>query len=323
MTAEKVPLVSVVIPVYNDERYVGDCVKSVLAGTYPQQEVIVVDDGSTDDTPTILGSFADRIHYVRQENRGPAAALNEGIRASSGVYVAWLSSDDLFYPNKIGLQVRLLLREPRASLVYTDYTMIDGRGRVLRTVCCEAPCPTAALTRMLRGNYVNGSTVLMRRACFSEVGGFDETLRAAVDTDMWFRLLKAGMEFRHISEPLVWYRWHRKNLSHNYRLMRESKDTVRVRVVKSFSPEELFGPVLGSGGRGLKSEYELLAWLLAKQLNTRAARAALAKARQQGPLSRRGAALALVLRAIDNRAFYAAVSMLRKQRRLLLDLLRL
>jgi teichuronic acid biosynthesis glycosyltransferase TuaG len=241
------PKVSVIIPVYNQERYVGECVESVLGQDYPNLEVIVVDDGSTDGTARILEGFDDRIHYIRQDNRGAAAALNVGLRAAAGALVGWLSADDLYLPGKIRAQVEKMMREPEVALVYTDWIMIDGEGRKLRTFRAACPPADEFARAMLKDNPVNGSSVLIRRECFETAGYFDETLRANVDGDMWFRLLRQGCRFGHIAQPLIKYRWHSSNLSHDYLLMQACKDRVALGVIETFSVEQLFGAAAQRG----------------------------------------------------------------------------
>ncbi|MEM4217279.1 MAG: glycosyltransferase family 2 protein, partial [Candidatus Methanomethylicaceae archaeon] len=231
------PKVSVIIPVYNCEKYIRECVESVLSQDYENLEVIVVDDGSTDATPNILKEFGQKIRYIHQANRGAAAALNEGIRFASGSLIAWLSADDLYLPGKIIAQVQKFQEDPSLGLVYTDWIMIDAEGREILTV--QAPCPPekAFVREMLKGNFINGSSVLIRRECFERAGYFDERLPADVDGDMWFRLLKHGYRFGHVPKLLLKYRWHPSNLSHNYRLMQTCKDKVRLKVIETFSAE--------------------------------------------------------------------------------------
>lgn len=310
---------SVIIPVYNQEKYIKECVKSVLSQDYENLEVIVVDDGSTDATPEILKSFGEKICYIYQDNRGAAAALNVGLRLTQGSLVAWLSSDDLYLPGKITSQVQKLQENPSLGLVYTDWTMIDAEGRELQTVC--APCPPAkAFAReMLKGNFINGSSVLIKKECFKRVGYFDERLPADVDGDMWFRLLKQGYHFGHVPRLLLKYRWHSGNLSHNYHLMQACKDQVRLKVIETFSIEQLFGDLLKDGSFNEGEAYEKLAWTVAKDFNFRAARFALQKSSHANRSSLRRIFLAGTLRVMDTKIFLAILSRVRKMRRVWLD----
>lgn len=176
--------------------------------------MIVVDDGSTDGTPAILQTYGDRVRHVRQQNQGVAPALNHGLSQAKGAYVAWLSSDDLFLPEKIARQAQFLDENPSFDLVYTDFYEIDGDGTVIREVRSPWYANQAEFTRaMLRNNFVNGSSILGRREALERVGGFDTGLRFQSDGTTWFRMLAHGA-FGHLPLPLVKYRWHTGNASH-------------------------------------------------------------------------------------------------------------
>lgn len=214
------PRVSVITPVYNHERFIAECVESILAQTYNDFEIIVVDDGSTDRTPEILATYKDRITVIRQPNAGGAAALNTALKQARGEYIAWLSSDDVFTPTKLQEQVDFLDNNARFSLVYTDFYYNDTQGSILAKV--RAPYfneKKSFLYHMLVANFINGSTVMFKRTCIDSVGPFDATMRFHADGDLWFRMLKY-FEFGHISKPLLKYRWHASNLSHHFREMK-------------------------------------------------------------------------------------------------------
>lgn len=205
--------VSVVIPTYNQEEFVCEAVESALAQTFADVEVIVVDDGSTDGTPRRLQPYGNRIRYLRKENGGPSSALNVGIRAATGEFFAWLSSDDVFYPQKIERQVACLESDPAVGLVYTDFEVVQADGS--RLYQFESPLHAsrqAAAEALLSHCFINGSTVMMRMACFDRIGLFDERYRQGQDYDMWLRVL-SQYDFGHVPEILLRYRWHWKNLS--------------------------------------------------------------------------------------------------------------
>src|SRR5579864_8740685 len=115
------PQVSVVIPAYNAARFLGDAIQSVLNQTYSNFEVVVVNDGSTDDTESVVRSFGDRLFYVKQANKGVSAARNEGIKRARGQYVAFLDSDDVWLPTKLAEQIPFLEQNPEVGLVYSDW----------------------------------------------------------------------------------------------------------------------------------------------------------------------------------------------------------
>ena len=276
------PLVSVVIPVYNDARYIRESIVSALNQDYQNLEVIVVDDGSTDSTPEILKKFNNKIRNIRQENRGTAAALNKGIKNANGQLIAWLSSDDLFLPKKIGHQVEKFFENPLLEIIYTDYIVIDSKGEEIKIVRCPLPHKDRFVLEMLKNNFVNGSSVIIRRECFEKVGFFDETLAIDSDGDMWFRMLKNGCRFGHIPIPLLKYRWHEGNLSHRYKLAESCKDRVRIKVLQTYSTHELFGDFSKDKKNAVNYAYKDLALILARQWLFRSATLAMTKSMGHG-----------------------------------------
>ncbi len=274
------PEVSVIIPVYNHERFIGECVESVLAQDFPSLEVIVVDDGSTDGTPDILRYYRNEIRYIRQENRGCAAALNVGVKAARGDYVAWLSSDDVFLPGKIRAQMDVFREREEVVLVYTDFRIIDSEGRRLQDVLIDYGEEGIYLFSLLSANIINGSSVLMRKKAVESLGGFDETLPVDVDGDMWFRMLAAGMKFAHVPEILLLYRFHETNLSRDVKRMHFWKDKVRARSIEAAPVENMFGDYVEREGFTPSKGYLVLADLMMKGGFLQASKAAFRKAEE-------------------------------------------
>ncbi|MFD2333400.1 glycosyltransferase family 2 protein [Cohnella sp. GCM10020058] len=201
------PIVTVVIPFYNDP-YVNEAIDSVLAQTYEPIEIIVVDDGSQAHVERILPPYAGRLRYIGKANGGTASALNAGIRAASGEYVAWLSSDDRFRPDKIERQLTYM-RERNAMICCTDFAVIDGGGTVVDSRYGEAYPDSLALMRLLASvNAINGCTVMMRKDIFQVVGTFNETLRFTQDYDFWARTVLSGISIDYLAVPLTEYRMH-------------------------------------------------------------------------------------------------------------------
>jgi glycosyltransferase involved in cell wall biosynthesis len=197
------PVVSVVIPTYNYGRFVTAAVDSVLAQTRPADEIIVIDDGSTDDTRDRLAGCRDRITYVYQANQGLPAARNTGIRAARGDLIAFLDSDDLWHPRKLEAQLAVLAGTPALGLVAAD-SVADFRGE-WPAVGDPAALPTRPVTLrdiLVRSRF-GPSSVLARRACFDAVGLFDPDLRSAEDRDMWLRIA-ARFPTVKVESPL-WY----------------------------------------------------------------------------------------------------------------------
>jgi glycosyltransferase involved in cell wall biosynthesis len=206
------PLVSVIIPAYNAEAFLGETLDSVLAQTYPNLEIIVVDDGSTDATPHLLETYGDRICVLHQANAGQAAARNYGARKAHGELLAFLDSDDLWDPDKIARQVALLTRFPEALATYCDHRTIDEQGRLLASsAALSNPRPSGNILRtLLMGSCITTpGLVLLRRRAFDIAGGFDETvlMRGHEDSALWLRLATQG-SFVYSPRTLVSYRQH-------------------------------------------------------------------------------------------------------------------
>ncbi len=234
--------ISVIIPVYNQERYLGDAIDSVLAQTYTDYELIVVDDGSTDGTPEVIASYGLRVRGFRKPNGGGASALNLGISQAQGDWIAWLSSDDLWEPHKLALQVEAIGQSPTVGLVFSDDLRIDSHGRVIGE--SYAWCPRTKLAQQVwlaRKCFINGSTALIRHDVFDNVGLFDETERFAPDYDLWFRIVQR-YDVLHIPEPLVRYRVHPGQTSTNVRAMRQAGKRVLIKGLRRMeATAALFG----------------------------------------------------------------------------------
>jgi glycosyltransferase involved in cell wall biosynthesis len=219
------PAVSVVIPTYNAARYLTEAVVSVLSQSFRDIEVIVVDDGSTDDTAAVVSRFGPPVRYMRQQNRGVAEARNRGIEQSRGRYVAFLDADDTWLPNKIDRQITSLVEAGDQRACYSAYAICDAR---LQPLALQRSVRRGLTLEdlMLRGNVVgSGSVVVCDRSLFSIVGGFDLNLSQCADWDMWIRLATLT-EFLYLDEPLVNYRQHSSNMSRRPELL--ERDTLHV-----------------------------------------------------------------------------------------------
>lgn len=221
-------LVSVVIPTYNRARIVGSAIESALRQTYPRLQIVVADDGSTDDTRAIVKSYGERVTYLQQANAGVSAARNLGLRAARGEFIAFLDSDDTWLPWKIEAQIAALKRHSAAGIVWTDMEAVDDTGRLIHArhlremytayakvdvektlalvdtvgalsqrvpkALAAAPVREGDLfSAILLGNLIHTSTVLFRRSWFERTGGFDESFsRAGEDYEFYIRLCSAG-----------------------------------------------------------------------------------------------------------------------------------
>jgi glycosyltransferase involved in cell wall biosynthesis len=200
------PSVSVIIPTYQRAHWVGAAVQSVLAQSYTDSEILVIDDGCTDNTREVLGQFGAQITVIHQPHKGVSAARNAGIRTARGRYVAFLDDDDLWHPDKLEKQMALLDGRPGIALVYTDMFVFDERGTLAATYLAAIPPPGQAYSFHFLYNWIPTSTVLMRRTCFDTVDLFDETLMACEDYDLWLRLREGQWRLHCLPEPLARYR---------------------------------------------------------------------------------------------------------------------
>lgn len=196
--------VSVIIPVFNGERYLAEALESVFLQTRLPEEVVVVDDGSTDATPAVARSFGDRIRYVRQQNRGIGPARNRGLRESTGQLVAFLDHDDLWTEEKLDLQVRALKASPRTGLVF---------GLVEEFVSPDLSTDEQARL-LLRGGRHPGyaaGTMLARRTAFATAGDFPAAFRVGEFVDWYLRAVEGGISHTMLPDLVLRRRLHMTN----------------------------------------------------------------------------------------------------------------
>jgi glycosyltransferase involved in cell wall biosynthesis len=219
------PTVSVIIPTYNRGALLVEAVESALAQRRPPDEILVVDDGSRDDTAARMAAYGERVRYVRQANAGPSAARNHGFRLARGEYLALLDSDDLWTPDRLERQLEVLQRHPDTDVVF-GREVLFGAGQPdrdwnlhdpeVRRVLAQTAGPLVPILPVLiRENVVPTSTALFRRALLDRTGGIDESLRQAEDWDLWLRFALAGARFAHVPSPLCRRRMHDSNLIHD------------------------------------------------------------------------------------------------------------
>lgn len=211
MNTKFCPLVSIIIPVYNGSNYMKEAIDSALAQTYKNIEIIVVNDGSTDNTDEIARSYGDKIRYFKKENGGVATALNLAIKEAKGEYISWLSHDDLYHPNKIQRQIETLKTlEDKNTIIFSDIEMIDENSkvfanRILKEKYSE-PNKKNPLFWLLNG-LVHGCSLLIKKDIFFEFNLFDESLRTVQDYALWYDIFKKYKVY-HIDEILIQSREH-------------------------------------------------------------------------------------------------------------------
>lgn len=230
------PLVSVIIPTYNHAQYIGLAIESVLYQSYPNLEILVVDDGSSDGTRKVVEPYLTHIKYIYKQNGGTSSALNWGIGKTSGKYICWLSADDMFLPDKVAKQVAQMEADQNLGFVYTSFMVIDAFGGKQYEI--HPPCfkdQRAIVVKLLEGCFINGSSVMMRKSALQKVGGFDEKLPQAHDYDLWLRFLRS-YTCGFLDDILLAYRWHGENMSQSPDALCDRE--VRERAIKLF-PEWL------------------------------------------------------------------------------------
>ena len=220
--------VSVIIPTYNAGAALMDALDSVMEQTYPLTEVIIVDDGSTDQTRQAVDNYFSaqkkrffnpqaELYYFYQENRGPAAARNRGIREAKGEYIAFLDSDDLWFPQKLEKQIALAL-EKNFVMVYTDMTHVEDSEVVFQSYLHEMNYRFFGEGNVYRGllkeNFIFTPTVLLRKDLLEQVQGFDESYRICEDYKLWLTIARDHL-IGFIDEPLVTRRRMTTNITHN------------------------------------------------------------------------------------------------------------
>lgn len=238
----RLPLVSIIIPVYNGGNYLKDAINSALAQDYEHFEVIVVNDGSKDDwiTENICRSYGDKIRYFQKENWGVGSALNFWVRKAKGNYISWLSHDDIYLSNKISEQIRYLQKWKfsKETIFSTDVETINSAGVRINSLSLDYEEENFIYELLMRG-VINWCTLLIPISAFSDVGWFDETLRTTQDYQLWFRFIKAGYKFSHIPKVLVRSRTHTEqdSVTKKYLAEQERKNLEKF-VFSLFSGEE-------------------------------------------------------------------------------------
>ena len=203
-----VPLVSIIIPVFNGSNYMREAIDSALAQSWSKREIIVVNDGSTDNTKEIAESYGDQIRLINKPNGGVASALNAGIAAMKGDVFNWLSHDDRYHPDKVKTQaLEWLGRWKKLEVLCSDYRLINAAGEKISDIVLDhALLSSKPLYTLLRGS-IHGCTVFIPKAILDDVGGFDESLPTTQDVALWRKMIKK-YPFRHMDKVLIDSRWH-------------------------------------------------------------------------------------------------------------------
>lgn len=216
------PKVSIITPAYNMARFLPEAIESALGQDYHNLEVIILDDGSTDETAEVVRAYGDRVQYHWQPNAGVANSYNRLIRLATGDFIHFLDADDVLVPNAIKLASSALENHPSAALAYGPATVIDAAGRPYGRRVAPSWIASAGLApsrrmfkELLKGCHITNSSVMVRRAVLEEVGPYQTESVPGEDWDMWLRIA-VNHDMAYVSEPLCLYRTHGGSLTSAY-----------------------------------------------------------------------------------------------------------
>ena len=211
-TKEKFPLVSVVVPSYNQAEWLPKTLDSVIAQTYPFWEAVVVNDGSTDSTKEVIEkyeSFDNRIRGAHKVNGGISSALNCGIEHSAGKYFCWLSSDDLFYPDKLAQQIEVFATcDTNTAIVFGSFDHVDPQETITSLEHQKPFVDGLEFPQFLKYDYIDGCTIMIPMEIMRAMGGFNVQFKHAQDTELWFRFAAKGYSFNYIPQKFTCRRIH-------------------------------------------------------------------------------------------------------------------
>lgn len=235
--------ISIIIPTYNRAEYLKQSIESALTQTYTQYEVLVVDDGSTDNTKEIIDSFkSERLRHIKKEHSGAPATRNRGIKEAKGEFIIWLGSDDILMPEAIATYMKALKKFPTVDVFYGNILVTDEKlNKLMELKYLDWYKRNAELlTKMFNSNCIPDGGSMIKKDCFTRVGGYDEAFLRAHDYEFWVRLIKFA-QFKYIDQTILKWRWHGKNMSSGTIKIDTNYD-IRViyKMLALFSLKELF-----------------------------------------------------------------------------------
>jgi len=239
-------LISIITPTFNRAHLLAETIESVLAQTYPAWELIVIDDGSTDKTTEVVKQYADkdsRIQYFFQENKGASAARNVGIRKAKGKYLAFLDSDDLYFPDSLkNLQEHFRSASPKTKLVYGDFTIFYDKSTSTKQIYANLPQPRPKLFFQFLisgGNPIVTCASMIEKKAIVDLGMFDESFSTVGDAELWSRLI-LNFDIGKIDAQIAKVRKHEIQLTKNTVLRRYNRDRQSLKLFNSLKLSELF-----------------------------------------------------------------------------------
>lgn len=221
------PLVSIIMPAYNAARYIKETIESVLTQSYSNWEMIIVDDGSTDNIAEIIKEYSEkdaRIQYIYQTNKGQSSARNRGIKEAQGKYIAFLDADDLFLPAKLEEQVKFLENNSECGVSYCKiyHFLNDNKQQLFYN-----PQPNYSgdiFERVLTQNFINPLAVVLRKEVLDKYGAFKEDWRRVDEQYLWVKLSFNKVKFYYLDKVLAYYRVHRQSLSNQAQYLVETSE---------------------------------------------------------------------------------------------------
>lgn len=239
---KNLPKVTIVIPVFNGSNYMRDAIDSALAQTYPNIEIIVVNDGSTDGgkTDKIAKKYGNKIRYISKKNGGVSTAINYGIENMKGEYFSWLSHDDMYFPNKIETEINYLKNHNllgKKVIAYSDFRIVNKRGKSISDLIINhALAQKHQAYAFLRG-AINGNSMLIPKKAWDDYGKLDPKLCCTQDYEKWFEMNKT-YKFIHVPKVLVKSRYHPGQATNTNPKARIEGNKFWIKVIKSFSEKE-------------------------------------------------------------------------------------
>ena len=246
--------VSVIIPAYNGALYIAKAIESVLAQDYNNYEILVIDDGSKDNTQEVVNKYQDKVKYIYQENQGVAQARNRGLEIAQGKYIAFLDQDDFFLPHKLSSQVAILEQDSSIGLVNSGWEIVNTEGIKLAAVEPWYNLPQLDLESLIIWKPVFLGAMLFRRSWLERCEKFDTTLEQTPDVDLVLRLAGIDCPATWLKQATVAYRQHEKNASKNTSLQAQELDLILERF---FSNSHLTPKVKALEA---ESRYQSLVW---------------------------------------------------------------
>ena len=237
--------VSIIIPVYNTEKYLEECVNSILNQTYQDIEIIAVDDGSTDNSPKILKKYSDKIKIITKTNGGTASALNAGINKATGDWIKWLSADDVLYPNAVEELILEAekLQNKKNTILYSNHDRINSSGKVIKQFIeqnCNGMNPFDVNVILLDHFIGNATTTIIHKSLFDKYGYFDEKIGYHEDYELWLRFcLQFNCRLHLVPKILAKYRIHERQLTQTRSDKNlETTEKIKQLVLRRLSQEE-------------------------------------------------------------------------------------